>query len=341
VRVAWLVYGSIVQPTGGYIYDRLVIEGLRARGVEVDVLDPATAPPGAYETADVLVGDALCVRELGGIFERAATAPVPRPARVLLVHHLPSWEIERTDREALRAVEARALSESDRVVSTSHATRDRLLEEGATAAIEVVVPGADRLARATPVPRDPALSRGVQLLFVGSLVARKRLPWLLDAIETLPEPRPSLLCLGDVDREPDHARSVLARIEASPVLRGRVVVAGVVDDATLARAMADADLLVLPSSLEGYGMVVTEALHAGLPVLVAAQPARAAGVASLGGVLVFGEDTGHRLAAMLGSFVADPATRDAVRQAAGALRLPRWDDAIESFFRLLVLSARP
>jgi glycosyltransferase involved in cell wall biosynthesis len=334
VRVAWLVYGSVEQPTGGYVYDRIVIAGLRARGVAVDVVDPATAPREAYRGADVLVGDALCVRELGGIFEGAA----PGPARLLLVHHLPSWEVERMDRAALRRLEATSLAASDRIVATSDATRDRLVEDGVAAPVVVVVPGADRLPRMERAPRQPA--GPVNLLFVGSLIARKRLPLLLDAIEALPEPRPSLLCLGDIDREGDHARSLLARI-AAPALRGRVTVGGVVDDATLARSMARADLLVLPSSLEGYGMVLTEALHAGLPVLVSEQPARAAGVANRGGVLVFGDGKANGLADRLRSFVTNFAEREALERAALVAPLPRWDDAVEGFHRALGFGPRP
>ena len=67
VRIAWIVYGSLEQVSGGYIYDRLVVEQLRALGDSVTVvsLTPGqTELPDLRAGFDVLVGDELCFREL-------------------------------------------------------------------------------------------------------------------------------------------------------------------------------------------------------------------------------------------------------------------------------------
>jgi glycosyltransferase involved in cell wall biosynthesis len=326
VHIAWVVYGDLAQPTGGYIYDRLVVEGLRARGDEVAIVDPLV--PAARERADVWVGDALCVREVGPLFEDIGLLE-PTSARVLLVHHLPSWETERTDRESMRECEARALASSDHVVATGAVTGERLARDLPGLVVDVVVPGADRLPR---VPRLPGTGP-VEILLVGSIVARKRVGLLLDALETLPAPRPRLTLLGDPGREPAYARSVAERIEASVSLRGSVTIAGVVGDEELAHRLACADALVLPSSLEGYGMVLTEALHAGLPVIAARPAADAASIAAHGAVRVF--DDGRDLAEVLARFAHDPALREAMRHAADASPLPTWSGAIEAFRRTL------
>ena len=329
MRIAWLVYGPVTQPTGGYVYDRLIIEGLRAHGDRVDVVDPAIASSilgGDLEGADVLVGDALCAPELGGLFEGARRGQ----GRVLLVHHFPSWEIDRTDREAMRGLELRALGACDGVVATSQATRARMLAESAPPPIAVVVPGADRLPRLTR-------SRGgsdVELLFVGSLVSRKGVARLLDALEQVPEPRPALTLVGDPGREPEYGRAVMARVAGSPGLRDRVSFAGVVGEGVLAQRMARADALVLPSSLEGYGMVLTEALYAGLPVLASRAAAIAAGVAHLAAARVFDEDDGLLL--LLKRFAVDRALRASMSRAAEEPSLPRWDDAVTAFRQVLL-----
>lgn len=326
MRLAWIVYGDLAQPTGGYVYDRLVVEGLRTRGDRVDVVDPVDPRlvAEASEGADALVGDGLCVRELGPLFEGAPRST----ARVLLVHHFPSWEVERTDWHALRALEARAVRASDLLVATSTTTRDRLACDHPGTATEVVVPGADWLPRHA---RAPSPDARVELLFVGSLVARKRVTLLLDALEHLAEPGLSLTLLGDSQREPEHARAMVDRIEASTVLRSCVTIAGVAGDEALARWLARADALVLPSSLEGYGMVLTEALHAGLPVIAARPAARAAGIADLGAVRVF--DDADNLAPLLRQFAHDPALRTAMRREADALVLPGWVESIAAFRR--------
>jgi glycosyltransferase involved in cell wall biosynthesis len=311
MRVAWFVYGEVTQPTGGYVYDRLVIEGLRRAGHRVDVVD-LLAGAAAPADAEVLVGDALCVRELGPLFERSEA-----PSQVLLVHHFPSWEIERDDREALRALERRALAASDRAIVTGHPTRDRLLAEGAVLPVHVVLPGADRLPRVTRVP-----TAGVELLFVGSLVRRKRVDLLLDALPRTEGVR--LTLVGDPGREPEVGAALLARAAAMGV-----ATAGVVEEAELARRLAQADALVLPSSLEGYGMAMTEALHAGLPVIAARGAATAAGIAHLEAVRVFDDAAG--LARLLAAFASDAELRASMRAAAEALALPRWDDAVRAF----------
>ena len=361
MRIAWLVYGDLEQPTGGYVYDRLVVDGLRAHGDELEVVDPidATATSAACERADVLVGDALCVRELGPLFEGVAgagdagdpSAQSHRDAapRVLLVHHLPSWEIERSDRERMHGYEARALAASDRIVVTGVATRERLAGGCPGLPVDVVAPGADRLPRVARTPRvaRPATSRSgvgaggatrVELLFVGSLVQRKRVTLLLDALENLPGPYPALTLLGDSGREPEHARAIAERIDASDVLRSTVTIAGVVGDDALARWLARADALVLPSSLEGYGMVLTEALHAGLPVIAARPAANAAGIAGLGAVRVF--DDARDLAEVLERFVGNPGLRDAMQLEAAATPLPTWADAVGAFRQSLASARR-
>jgi glycosyltransferase involved in cell wall biosynthesis len=332
VRIVWLAYGDLGQPTGGYVYDRLVVEGLRAAGDEVEVADPLSPTTAATDGAAVLVGDALCVRELGSIFERA-----PREARrVLLVHHFTSWELERTDAEATRAWEARAVGASDGLIATSVVTGDRLALEYPGTPVSVILPGADRLPRASRAPRTEA-SR-VELLFVGSLVPRKRVTLLFDALESLDEPRPGLTLMGDPERDPAYAAALARRVETSAALRGCVTFAGVVSDEVLAATMATADALLLPSSLEGYGMVLTEALEAGLPVLAALPAATAAGIAASPAVRTFA-DAGE-LAEILRLFVVAPALRASMRGHAERAVLPGWHDAIARFRRVLAQACR-
>jgi glycosyltransferase involved in cell wall biosynthesis len=327
VRIAWLAYGDLGQPTGGYVYDRLVVEGLRAAGDEVAVVDPLSLTTATTEGAAVLVGDALCVRELGPIFEGASRGV----GRVLLVHHFTSWELERTDAGTTREWEARAVAASDGLVATSVATGDRLALEHPGIPITVILPGADRLPRASRV--GPKEATRVELLFVGSLVPRKRVTLLLDAIESLDDPRPGLTLMGDPGRDRAYAAAVALRVETSAALRECVTFAGVVSDEALATTMATADALVLPSSLEGYGMVLTEALQAGLPVLAALPAATAAGIAASPAVRTFA-DAGE-LAEILRVFVAAPALRASMRGHAERAVLPGWRDAIARFRRVL------
>jgi glycosyltransferase involved in cell wall biosynthesis len=322
MRIAWILYGELSQPTGGYIYDRIVVEGLRAAGDDVRIVDPRTAwPPEAR--FDALVGDGLCVPELGALFERAGEA-----ARVLLVHHMPSWEIERRpwDQEAMRRIEARALASSQLAIATSRLTARRLHAEASALPIAVVAPGADRL----PRPRRPRVEAdGLRLLCVGSLIARKRIDLVLDALEHVGDGRIHLTLVGDRARDPAYAEAIAARVRASPWLAGQVAFRGVVDDAELAQEMAASDALVLSSSLEGYGMVLAEALAADLPVLTSRPAAEAAELVDGAGARVF-EDAAD-LARILARLASEPGTMAALRGEATSVVPARWADAVASF----------
>jgi glycosyltransferase involved in cell wall biosynthesis len=345
VRVAWVIHGDLDQRTGGYIYDRLVIEGLRAHGDEVIVLSEweAGRPHRAEESdrivapivearVDTVIGDALWVEQLGPAFERLRG----KAARVLLVHHLTSWEVECALPEALRAREKRAVMASDGLLATSSLTAGRIRVEYRDRAVDVVRPGADRLHR---YPRVARPDGRVKLLFVGSLIARKNLLSLLDAMERLDDPRLSLTLIGDQTREPEHARILAARVALSPVLRPTVIALGTVDDDALARHMAQAQALVLSSSVEGYGMVLAEALRAGLPALVSRPSALASGLEMSEAVIVF-DDTSDLVRA-LGRFVSDPALRLAMQRSAEAAVLPRWQETILRFREALLRITSP
>jgi glycosyltransferase involved in cell wall biosynthesis len=321
LRIAWLVYGSLEQKTGGYIYDRLVVEGLRAAGESVALIDPR-APSVSLSGYDVLVGDALGVPELGPLFEGT-----PGPRRVLLVHHMPSWELEPVDRTVLGEIEARAVRASDVLVATGATSAARLGVEHPGHEVHVIVPGADRLPVLTQEPLTQAAA--LRLLFIGSLTARKRCEWLLDAMQSLPEGCAVLNLVGDASREPEHAELLLRRIADCPILSTRVHVSGLIDDRSLAVALSRADVLVLPSSLEGFGMVLIEALHAGIPVVASREAAQAAEIS--GEAAVFQFDGPEALGIAIERLATDRSALDRARKAALAWRGPRWSDTVASF----------
>jgi glycosyltransferase involved in cell wall biosynthesis len=242
---------------------------------------------------------------------------------------MPSWEVERGDRETLRGVEQRALRAADAAIVTSLLTAERLRAEAPALPIATVTPGADRWPRPEPVKGS-----GLRLLSVGSLVPRKRLDLVLDALEQVADGRVSLTVAGDPGRDPAYARAIAARVGASPLLGDRVALRGVIPDESLARAMSRADALVLASSLEGYGMVVAEALHAGVPVLVSRAAAGAAGVVDGAGARVF--DDAPSLAAIVAHLARDSVARAALRRSARSWVAPRWADSVAAFRAALV-----
>lgn len=337
-RVAWILYGALTQRTGGTIYDARIVSGLRHGGdsVEVFSIEPGTDASVlvralARSRPDVVVGDELCFRELGFVFSR-----IPFTRRVLLVHHLTCWEEElpRTARDRARRSEAIAIRNADFLLATSGATRDRLVIEGYRGRIEVIVPGSDRLELvARPTAHDSVRPQdGLSFLFVGSIIPRKRVRELVRAFADSAA-RGVLRLAGSRVRDRRYVREIELMIEELG-LGDRVIFLDELGDADLARELAAADVMVMPSSLEGYGMAATEAVRAGTPVIAA----RTAGLQEAlspcaGGSLLFDGDGG--LAKALARFATNGELRASMLECASRSRMPSWDDAVVAFRSVL------
>ena len=332
MRIAWIVYGSIGQTSGGYIYDRKVIEGLRDQGDRVDVisLEPGSARDSIIlEGYEVVVADELCFAEVGPIFRGLPGGPL----RVLLVHHLSAWE---SSEPAVLVLERDALAAADVCIATSGFTRGRLLAEGLASEVSVAEPGADRL---------PLVARretqGLRLLFIGNLIPRKRVLELLTAFGELDAPDAELVLIGDPERDSNYAAQLKSLVAHSSALNGRVRITGLLDDHELADELAGASALVLPSALEGYGIVLGEALHAGVPLIAARVGAAEDLIARTQAGLSFLPGDARALAGVLGEFVSKAALRAKLeaRASSAAATLPTWRETV-SRFRSTLLSAR-
>ena len=324
LRIAWIVYGSLEQISGGYIYDRLVVEELRRLGDQVTVvsLEPGAALPELSATEyDVVLGDELCFRELLPIFQR----PAP-PRRVLLIHHLTAWEHPTgAARTQILEQERAVIEAADACVATCYVTADRLEAEHLARRVRVAEPGADRLLRPETAGQEPSGAR-LRLLFVGNLQPRKRVLELCNAFGSLSTAGVELVLVG-AELEPEYAGELRACVERHGV-RERVRFLGPLAAEAVAEQLALADALVLPSALEGYGMVLSEALWASVPVIAARVGAAEQLVNRTGAGMLYEPDDDAALGASLTAFVADAQLRRRLREAAwqAAELLPRWAD---------------
>jgi glycosyltransferase involved in cell wall biosynthesis len=305
------------RPSGGNTYDRRICRGLAARGWAVH----EHAVPGAAALARVVerIPDGAVVLLDGLIASPAPEALVPhaRRLRQVVLMHMPLGD--RREREVLAAAAA--------VVTTSAWARRRLEELYALPAnrVHVAEPGVDAAELA------PGSAAGGALLCVAAVTRAKGHDVLLDGLARVTDLSWRCACVGSLDRQAAFADRVQRRALGGG-LRDRVRFAGPRAGATLERAYAAADLLVLASRAETYGMVVTEALARGLPVL-------AADVGGVSEALGHGED-GTRpgllvppadpaaLGAALRSWLEDAGLRERLRRAARQRRaaLRGWAD---------------
>jgi glycosyltransferase involved in cell wall biosynthesis len=259
----------------------------------------------------------------GLVASAAAAVLVPESARLRLVIlvHMPFGGVDGVDERD----EATVLAAARAVVTTSAWTRTHLLARYRLGADRVAVarPGAE------PLPVTPGSADGGGLLCVGVLAPHKGQDVLLEALTGVAGPWRCRV-VGPADRDPAFAAR-LERCAVAAGLAGRVRFPGPRTGADLVREYRDADLLVVPSRAETYGMVVAEALAAGLPVVASAVGGvpEALGPTAAGapGVLVPPGDV-PALAGALSAWLADPGLRDRLRRAARRRRasLEGWGE---------------
>lgn len=274
--VYFVIPGRLDTPTGGFVYDRKMIAGLRAadRCAGVVVL-PGSFPcpsPAAVTAASALLNaipdqawmivDGLALTPLAPLFEAAAA----RMNMIALIHHPLCDETGLTAAEAVALFERerRALSIVRGIIVTSETTRRRLADFHIPACRTIVVrPGAvDRPA----APRRQQPDNGsAELLSVCSLIPRKGQDLLLDALAPLRHQRWQLTLVGAA-RDPGFARRLRLRARALRLSR-RVAFTGELSSRQLRCRYHAADLFVLASRHEGFGIVLGEALAHGLPVV--------------------------------------------------------------------------
>jgi len=346
-----LVPGDLHTPTGGYVYDRRLLDGWRARGRSVDVLRldgdwPLPGPDTLAQAAGALarLRDGTVVIADGLAFGALADVVAPHAQRlhwVALVHHplhLEETGLSPAEAERLKHAEAQALRHARQVVVTSPHTAQDVAALGVPAArIAVVEPGNDH--RPLPPARPARPGAPVNLLCVATLVPRKDHGLLLRALQGLLHLPWRLDCVGSHTRHPDHAQALLAATASGP-LAARVVWHGELDEAALQARYAAADALVLASRHEGYGMVINEALQHGLPLVASRAGALARTVPPAAGLLLPpGDEAAWRDA--LAAVIGDAALRE--RLAAGAReaarQLPGWPQQAALFESLVAARA--
>lgn len=272
--VAVVVPGRLETRTGGYIYDRRMVDELGALGwsVAVHELDdsfPHPAPHALDHAARVLAAmpDQATVLIDGlayGAMPDVVAHEAERLRLVALVHHPLAAEGGQSPEilARLKDDETRALAAARLVVVTSRATAVALQEYGVGKdRVRVVEPGTDR------APVAAGSKEGVvALLCVATLTPRKGHATLFRALGRLRHLPWRLTCVGSLDRDRETVAELRAFLSAN-ALEDRVSLVGEADPAAVAEYYNRADVFVLPTEYEGYGMAVAEALARGLPVI--------------------------------------------------------------------------
>lgn len=338
-RFAFAIPGSLETRTGGYIYDRQVMDRLRDAGWRVDYIElPATFPFPSAGDVDLSIA-LLNAREDGipVLVDGLAWGAVPhelasrvRGPVVALCHHPLALEngIDARIAEHFRDNEAMNLALAARIVVTSAMTAETLALDFSVPRerIAIAEPGTQRFARAAGSKEGMAGDGAVALLAVGSIIARKGYDVLVEALASTRDLPWTLRLAGSQERASDVARNLRASVRRHS-LEDRIVLLGEVGDAALAAAYGSADVFVLSSHYEGYGMVLAEAMAHGLAIVTTTGGAAATTVPDDAAIKVAPGDA-KAMAGALRAVVADATLRRKLSDASwrAGRALPTWTD---------------
>jgi glycosyltransferase involved in cell wall biosynthesis len=285
MRIGLVIYDSLDTLSGGYLYDRYLVDYLRECGDQVEVLSLPWR--GYYRSlldnvspslqrrledlrVDVLLQDELCHPSLLSA-NRDRGGPNPYPV-ISIVHHLLSSEPDMNPiRQRLRrTVEREYLRRVDGFIFNSLTTRRVVLSSIRPDPPGVVgKPGGDRLKPV--IQTQEIVSRAsepgpLRLFFLGNLIPRKGCLTLIEALRRMVNLDWELNVVGSLEMDRPYADKVRRKAQEGS-LTERIRFKGPLVDRQLAGEMARHHLMVLPSFYEGYGIAYIEAMGFGMPVI--------------------------------------------------------------------------
>jgi glycosyltransferase involved in cell wall biosynthesis len=331
-KIYFAIPGDINTLTGGYAYDRRLIAELRALGHNVEhlqlssrfplpdtnALADAAAQLAALPDQALVMIDGLAY----GVMETIAKQHAARLNIIALCHHPLMLEsgLSSVQTQQLFLSEQRALNAAKAVIVTSPMTGKILAEQFAipAAKMTIALPGTDAQTFAPCIGNPPVL------LCVATLTRRKAHDVLIDALANIKQLAWTLRLVGGTEFDPEWTSQLKNKV-AQYGLEQRIVFLGSIAEPS--SEYAAADVFVLPSLFEGYGMAFAEALSFGLPVVAARAGAVPDVVPESAGILVAPQDS-SALTAALQELLTDTAARKKLQQGAqaAARNLPSWKD---------------
>jgi glycosyltransferase involved in cell wall biosynthesis len=274
MKIGFVIYGSLDTLSGGYLYDRKLVEYLRAQGDSVEVISLPWRNYAAHLTdnfsfrlpkhLDILIQDELNHPSLIVANHGKHTYPV-----ISLVHHLrcselrPGWQ-----NTFYRIVEKKYLQSVDGFIFNSRTTQgvvNSLLET--TRRSVIAYPPTDRFGVQLSKPEiiERARDEKLKILFLGNVMYRKGLHTLLEAVKD-PRSKVRVDVVGSLTSEPTYTMLVQELISKYS-LSSFVFLHGSLDKEPLIEKLKQAHVLVVPSSYEGFGIVYLEGMGFGLPAI--------------------------------------------------------------------------
>lgn len=340
MTVYFINTGDIHSLTGGYLYNMHIINGLKNKGYTVNLLGihPEGRDWNSLETScrsllkNIPYGSRVIVDSLVIAPMHRVIQEFGKSLKFLGLMHLPlSYDIFSGVHRIPEDNELQAMHHMHRVVVTGQFTFHLLCDSGLNPAkIRIAGPGTENFPRKGQYKPVPS-----QLLCIANYSAVKAQDVLIRALYRLKDRTWTLHLHGNMESDKDYAESIGSLIRKLK-LEHRIIMHGIVERHNLSGVFLDADLFVLPSLFESYGMALAESLAHGIPVLTT----RAGNIpytvpAAMG---LFTEPANEQqLADAILSLLDDPVKYSSLCSAASTyyLQARSWDQAITDFEMIL------
>lgn len=290
MKICFVIYGSLDIVSGGYLYDRKLVEYLRAQGDDVEIISLPWRNYAAHLTDnlrfrlprgfDLIIQDELNHPSLLFANRHPHHYPV-----ISLVHHLRCSELRpKWQNDFYRVIEKKYLQSVDGYIFNSKTTK-RVVEELENGKPSIIAyPPTDRFwdkSISEEEIRARAKSDKLRILFLGNIIYRKGLHTLLQAISHQ-QLAVSVDVVGGLTAEPRYAYE-MQRYVLTHGMTSSVRFHGALDNEPLIEMHKQAHVMVVPSSYEGFGIIYLEGMGFGLPTI-----GTSAGAASE--IITHGED---------------------------------------------------
>lgn len=274
MKIGFVIYGSLDTLSGGYLYDRKLVEYLRSQGDEVEIISLPWRNYFSHLTDnftfklpkgfDILIQDELNHPSLIGANREKHPYPI-----ISLVHHLRCSELRpKWQNDFYRIIEKKYLQTVDGFIFNSQTTKrtvNSLLENSKSDVI--AYPPTDRFGDAISENEiiERSKSKELRILFLGNVMERKGLYTLLRAVNS-EQLSVKIDVVGSLNVEPNYANQIQAYITENN-LSSFVFLHGALDNEPLKQILKQSHILIVPSSYEGFGIVYLEGMGFGLPAI--------------------------------------------------------------------------
>jgi len=322
--IRFIVPGNVEHRSGGNLYNARLVEQLEALGArtEVAMLD-GEWPPGRPEDRESLAWALRDARLV--IVDGLIAAGAPGEIAAAMRAGTRVWVLSHMAVTAHADLEAQALAAASGVICPSSFAAENLKERYGLDRVHVALPGT--------LPAEPAAgSQPPHIICVAALLPNKSQLLLVDALDRLGTLPWTAALIGSPDADPHYAAEVRAAVGQSR-LADRIRLTGELHGPELEAQWHAADLSVLVSARESFGMAVPESLAHGVPVIVRRGTGAEEALGQSGAGAAVELDGGPAaLADALAAWLEDPELAARWRAAALERRgsLPTWTSTAES-----------